>query len=391
MFEIDKRIAHLTEQQINEVMEKYYGEGKAKDIVKEYGINIPSSKLYTVFPPLLCEYEICKYCGHTMYQERQSKTNAKSSCNWYKPKKYCLYCGHIIDSYCHCEQCQRKRNDEQERLRKEYEDSLRIKRELIYQKFSLDNITVKSFNELTTRERILLGAMMRVGLSEDMTKIENMASKEIKLAPTVEHTKVIIEELIENKIILVDPDSEISAFSDDIETFDIYKVQFLINLKKGEFEDSVSSIFSGNYSEIDKDQILVIWKEMAVSEVLEYLIISMKRVNFQFNPGKKTIEVFNDLLNSFSVSQIYQMIFRGIANATKYYQEGSANKKHAANSVITNCQSYGDRAILDNWEIKGYYRDRDCKESALSQFLFSKIIKIGDAGFNTKPSLKTIE
>ncbi len=391
MFEIDKKIAHLTERQINEVMEKYYGGEKAKDIIKEYGIDIPISKLYTVFPPLKCENEICEYCGHVMYQERQSKTSINSHYTWNKPKKYCLNCGHEIDSFCGCEQCQRKRNDKEERLRKEYEEALRIKRELICRKFSVDNIDEKSFNELTTRERILLGALMCVALSEDMTKIENMASKENNLAPTVEHTKEIIKELLENKVILVDPDSEISAFSDDIETFDIYKVQFLINLKKDEFEESVSTIFRGNYSEIDKEEILIIWKEMAISELLEYLITSMERVNFNFNPGKKTIEVFNHLLNNFSVSQIYQMIYNGIAKATKYYQEGSATKQHAANSVITNCQSYGAKAILDNWRVKGYYRDRDCKESVLSQFLFSKIIKIGDAGFNTKPSLNAIE
>lgn len=129
---------------------------------------------------------------------------------------------------------------------------------------------------------------------------------------------------------------------------------------------------------------------MAISEILEYLIISMERVNFNFNPGKKTIEVFNDLLNNFSVSQICQMIYNGIAKAAKYLQERNVTRKHAANSIITNCQSYGDRAILEKWEVKGHYRDRDCKESALSQFLFSKIIKIGDAGFNTKLHINAI-
>jgi len=85
------------------------------------------------------------------------------------------------------------------------------------------------------------------------------------------------------------------------------------------------------------------------------------------------------------------MIYNGIATAAKYLQERNETRKHAANSVITNCQSYGDRAILEKWEVKGHYRDRDCKESALSQYLFSKIIKIGDAGFNTKPSLDSLK
>lgn len=189
-----------------ELIEKYYGGGKAKDIIKEYSISIPISKLYTVFPPLKCENEICEYCGHAIYEERQSKTNVNSSYSWSKPKKYCLNCGHTIDSYCLCEQCQKKRNEEQERVRREREEAFRIKKELIFQKFSGDDIDAKSLNDLTTRERILLGALMRVGLSEDMTKVESRASKELKLAPTFEHSNEIIEELLENRIILVNPD-----------------------------------------------------------------------------------------------------------------------------------------------------------------------------------------
>lgn len=52
----------------------------------------------------------------------------------------------------------------------------------------------------------------------------------------------------------------------------------------------------------------------------------MDSVRFDFNPGKKTIAVFNDLLDNFSVSQIYGIIYKAITNTTKFCQESDISK-----------------------------------------------------------------
>ncbi|MCC9294963.1 hypothetical protein LN736_08855 [Clostridium sp. WLY-B-L2] len=63
-----------------------------------------------------------------------------------------------------------------------------------------------------------------------------------------------------------------------------------------------------------------------MSECLEYLNFQMDSVRFDFNPGKKTIAVFNDLLDNFSVSQIYGIIYKAITNATKFCQGSDISK-----------------------------------------------------------------
>jgi len=386
MFEIDKRIAHLSEDQIDDLMKKYYENVKAKDLVNEYNINITASKLYTIFPPLKCENEICDHCGNPMYQERQSKTKY----SWSKPKKFCPNCGHTSDSYCNCEHCQNKRREEQERVRKERDEAIERKKKIINQIYSYSGVDKKTMEELSTREKIYLGALFRAALSEDMSKIEPLNSKELRLAPTLNYSEKIIDELYENGVILVDVNSNIDAFSDDARSFNKFEVGFIVNFSKEQYEDTITSLFVGNYIDIDNEECLEVWRELALEESLEYFQISMQRVNFEFTPGKKTYEVFNQFLEFFSVSQIYQIIYANIAKATKYYQEGNISKRQAANSVITNSQSYCERAVAENWKLKQFYRDRECKESSLSQFLFSRIIKIGDVGFNTKPHINCI-
>ena len=41
------------------------------------------------------------------------------------------------------------------------------------------------------------------------------------------------------------------------------------------------------------------WKEIALQECLEYLNYQMEKVNFEFNPGDKTLLIMKELLNDF--------------------------------------------------------------------------------------------
>ena len=111
----------------------------------------------------------------------------------------------------------------------------------------------------------------------------------------------------------------------------------------------------------------------------------MKNVKFDFSIGEKTIVTFVDMLEKFSVSQIYGIIYKNIANATKYYQESNISKKQAANSVIGNCQRYYESAILQNWDLAKYGRVYDIPQSVISEFLFNRIIGIGKLGFDMPP------
>lgn len=389
--EIHEKLRHLTMLQIESLMNKYYNGVKASDIIKEYNIDTTSSKLYTLFPPIICEDIICPVCNEPMYKERDSK----SSYSWNKKKPFCAICGHTDEIICKCNYCIAER----EKVRKLNEERkvriLQEKREKIKKVYDL-NIVPVNYSELNFREKVFLGVLLRTSLSEDMEVILPLNDAERELAPTIGYIKEILSYLIGRGIISVDSNSSIDAFLDsneekDIEFPNVYyitMVKYRINIVGDEeIKNILSKIINPkSFSDADKEDALNIWKEIALEECIEYFEYQMKSVRFDFNIGEKTIAIFKDLLENFSVSQIYGIIYKSVANATKYYQESSVSKKQAANSVIGGCQRYAERAMINNWELAKYSRIKELPQSMISEFFFDRVIGVGSLGFNMPPS-----
>lgn len=389
--EIHEKLRHLTMLQIESLMNKYYNGVKASDIIKEYNIDTTSSKLYTLFPPIICEDIICPVCNEPMYKERDSK----SSYSWNKKKPFCAICGHTDEIICKCNYCIAER----EKVRKLNEERkvriLQEKREKIKKVYDL-NIVPVNYSELNFREKVFLGALLRTSLSEDMEVILPLNDAERELAPTIGYIKEILSYLIGRGVISVDSNSSIDAFLDsneekDIEFPNVYyitMVKYRINIVGDEdIKNILSKIINPkSFSDEDKEDALNIWKEIALEECIEYFEYQMESVRFDFNIGEKTIAIFKDLLENFSVSQIYGIIYKSVANATKYYQESSVSKKQAANSVIGGCQRYAERAMINNWELAKYSRIKELPQSMISEFFFDRVIGVGSLGFNMPPS-----
>lgn len=389
--EIHEKLRHLTMLQIESLMNKYYNGVKASDIIKEYNIDTTSSKLYTLFPPIICEDIICPVCNEPMYKERDSK----SSYSWNKKKPFCAICGHTDEIICKCNYCIAER----EKVRKLNEERkvrvLQEKREKIKKVYDL-NIVPVNYSELNFREKVFLGALLRTSLSEDMEVILPLNDAERELAPTIGYIKEILSYLIGRGIISVDSNSSIDAFLDsneekDIEFPNVYyitMVKYRINIVGDEdIKNILSKIINPkSFSDEDKEDALNIWKEIALEECIEYFEYQMESVRFDFNIGEKTIAIFKDLLENFSVSQIYGIIYKSVANATKYYQESSVSKKQAANSVIGGCQRYAERAMINNWDLAKYSRIKELPQTMISEFFFDRVIGVGSLGFNMPPS-----
>ena len=91
------------------------------------------------------------------------------------------------------------------------------------------------------------------------------------------------------------------------------------------------------------------------------------------------------MLEDFSVSQIFAIIYNCVSNASRYCLERNVSRKQAAHSVITRCERYGERAISQNWTINRYGRLKDLSQSSLSSYFFYKVIQIGELGFDDVP------
>ena len=189
-------------------------------------------------------------------------------------------------------------------------------------------------------------------------------------------------------------DFEIEYLSEDEEQYKIsyyiYQVYYRLNVipEDCDYGAMIKRLMYPYLSEEQgfADFCYKIWRRVALGECLQYLLYQMRKVGYTFNPGEKTIRVFEELIEHFSVSQIYNIIYRSIANSTQRYQANEITKIHAQNSVITACESYGQRAVTNGWNLTNYSRLKDLPETSISKVIFTSVMRIAELGFTEKPT-----
>lgn len=367
-------LKHLSKKELEILMNKYYSGVKVTDLLVEYNVNCSESNFYKLFPPKkFFEYK-CEFCGETIVANRHSKTNNTMYQHY---ELYCPNCFHKPFVECSCSNCQSKKMKIEN-----------IRRENLFEIFDNSDEGI-NYNELSFIEKVYLGSLIRAGMREDEYIIESKKEKLFKLAPTIEFELEIYRDLINKKIILINPESNLEAFDFDEKnypvSYGVFKTSYLINIKNFNDELLQQIINPKFYNEEYSEEAFKLWEKIALEECIEYLLYQMEKVNFSFSVGKKTNSVLNTLLENFSVSQVFAIIYNCVSNASRYYLEGSVSKKQAANSVITRCEQYGERAISQKWNINKYGRLKDLPQSSLSSYFFYKIIQIGEFGFDDIP------
>ncbi|MFP3810436.1 MULTISPECIES: hypothetical protein [Bacillus] len=389
---LDKKLGHLSKKKIVELIVAYYDGEKVKDLLSKYEIKTTVSNLVKIFPTVL-NGEYCIKCESPIVMQLESRSYS----NYHQ--KYCSSCGHQETSFCSCEFCVNERM-QAKKLENERQKRLLVKkRQLICDYYEEDTWVKISEKDLSLEDRLYLAVILRGALSEDTSYIEPLENIMGKIAPTSEYEREIIKTLTGRNILVPSlksklNDFEIEFISEGEEQYKIsyyiYKVHYRLNVapKEDNYDAMIKRLM---YPLLDneegfKDFSYGIWRQVALNECLQYLLYQMDKVGYTFNPGEKTIKVFEELLEHFSVSQIYSIIYRSVANSTQRYQAREITKIHAQNSVITSCESYGQRAIAQGWKLTHYARLRDLPETYISNVLFTSIMQIAELGFSEKPT-----
>ena len=284
---LDKRFAHLTEEQIVELMNKYYEGEKVANILDEYKIKISVSQLYSLFPPIVTNEE-CTHCESTMVKPWESKSWS-SFVN--KNKKFCIKCGHENTRYCSCAYCEETKrkaiSEKQDRQNK----ALEQKRATLANFYDESNWDLKPERELTLEDRLYLAVILRSSLSENTMYIEALAGNKNSLAPTEDFEIKLIKTLTERKNLVPHLLSDSNAFDIEYEdggnfqiTYAIYKVRYRINVQPYDldYDEMIKRLMYPDFSSEDqfKDFCYEMWKKISLNECLEYLLYQMKSLHF---------------------------------------------------------------------------------------------------------------
>ena len=305
----------------------------------------------------------------------------------------CLACDHRQSGSCACEGCQEvnriaaQQKAEQEAVAKQ-EFQQQLERRLIETK-----LPAVSYESLSFSQKVYLGAITRGGIDEGFNFIRPLDQFITLLAPTYSYQGVILNSLTKTvPALVISPHSPTEVFNKTEQGFSYHptQVSWELNVSIGTLVKVplVEAIMNPVSLDTTPEQKLQLWREIALQEVLEDFLESISSLlNVDFSVGEMTITVFNNLLLDYSTAQIYGIIHKAINEALRFKAEKQTSNKHAANYVISNAQSYGERAKAKGWELNSFSRKRNRPISVISRFYFEKVLGIADKGFYEKPNL----
>ncbi len=388
---IDVNLTHLTKEQIFEVIKKYYDDEKIKFILEEYEIPVTPSKLVKTFPSRFVN-EDCEKCGSQLVVNFESKSYSYRNSR----QAYCSECRHEKNSgFCDCMYCKDERMEaylKEEERRREAEKE---KKEIVLNALENNELSEMLERDLTQEDRLFISVVLRTALSEDMNVIEPLSKTERTIAPTSKLSNEIIQALIGRKVMIISLKSNLDAFEVTINendekriSYQIYEVKYELNIKPedGNYSAMIKRLIYPESELFGEEFCYDMWRKIALHESEEYLLYEMRKVGYNFNPGEKTYRVLEFLLDHFSTAQIYNIIYRAVANSTRRYQAREITKIHAQNSVITSIEGQGERAIAERWILKPYGRRSDLPQSIVSEVLFNSIMQISSLGFSETPT-----
>jgi ribosomal protein S10 len=339
-----------------------------KSIAEEYGIS--SSELLKTVQGNCIAYSLilnCVYCKEPYTYKNRSDYNS---------------CLDVSKSYI-CQDCKNSLE----------ENESNEKRELIQASIDkIDNGFVVS--DLTIRQAVFLYALIRHSGNEDLTGLSEFNSKKPEpFSPNKDFDFKILKELYHQRLILVDPSSNldyISITEDNSFQFYIDRVKWYLpiadkynNLNQF-ISDLDNTITSMDYIDTSYDEVVELCKELGLEESISYLQHILNEHQLDFTPGEKTMLVLEKALENYSVAQIYNFIWYAGKNAAAYYMRSHISKKQAANSMVGIIERHIEKVEANNWDVKSYKRMFDMPQSQVSRVLFNLLLHTDDDGFNKK-------
>lgn len=410
MHQVPSPLSHLTENELRELIEYYYGNDfSVSELIYLFQIDIKPSKLITLFPQVEDKDVICPYCNIPMLRNWVSRTSAISSSSRLTNECYCMQCRHKGFAknnqwnYCNCEKC--LKNKQLQKIQKDISDWQRIYS--IYGKersFHFDG----DIMSIDLRSVIYLLALDRQSVTGEIGIFSPIFEAEKPCSPDIEFTYGIIKKLFHSGYIRVDPASNRDAFITEKEgiPFDAAYAQYYADLGLT-LEESKINLRALELSfknkewpyhwYIDwKDTVRSIWQELALYECLQYLEHLGQQRGFDIPRGDKTKATLLDAVSEQPTSIMYALLWSAIVKASDYYQSTDVSRRQAANSIVGTIQRHTENLRLGTWKWRNYGRYKGFRTSALYEVLFNLVLQIGDDGFSKTfeeclPSLSWID
>lgn len=196
------------------------------------------------------------------------------------------------------------------------------------------------------------------------------------------------------RVIAPDPESDLSAFrftgnDDEGLSFYLDRVEWLLLQRLSQenrraylrdVDSRLRSMVVAENMEFAEHQL---WHQIVKYEALEYYEHKLAEVNVELDQiGDRTHAVFDDLINRFSLAQIYHIIYVTIRNTHHYITQKRIPRHQAKNMYVGAIERNANKYEVEGW-LKEFRRDFNCPQSTLSSVFFDFYLGIGASYFET--------
>ncbi len=229
---INKELNHLSDGQINELIDKYLGKKiKVNELITEFKLDIKPNKICSILPPVIID-EKCEYCKSNMISSLENR-------NGLSPIKSCPVCGHMVYEYtrylqfdktveCHCDNCIKKKQQEIE------EKILKI--ESVY---AISNPKI-NFSDLDLKEKVILVETIKNDSVPSYSLIQPCIEN-LSYSFNGEHLLRNINFMLHSGIISISPENGIDVFEvfDNFRDFYDKNFPYTVNIRRATFNINV--------------------------------------------------------------------------------------------------------------------------------------------------------
>jgi hypothetical protein len=292
-----------------------------------------------------------------------------------------------------CEACRHARA-EAERLKQQEQNESERKRLASVLNVLTADVSPFEYSELDYFDAVVAYAIM---MHSDSAIVNGTIEDPYQLAlcPSDSLFSKLLARLFDDGVLKFAKKTDVNALSGDTEgperiSYFPLKVswQFAVPLKGSGF----SILFRQIGAFIDekeqhpgyREAVRRLWWMLAEADAEQYLRRELETYRLSgFVVGQKMREALQYGLSRFSIPKLRTLLWRVAKNAAALSARRDYTRQHALNTIPGNLIRDCDRAIADQWDIKGYCMKWDDEEAPLITLLFDRVLGTGIAGFRS--------
>lgn len=377
---LHSKLAHLSESQINNLITRYYAGETIADLLNEFRIDCHPSHLYKLFPPIIHSSAICPHCGTTMMSRRVPRSSYIGAP---AEQMFCSNCRHRGSRRCKCDACRNHQTKLIDQSSQKYStiDTV-VNNRLAVEALRPADLTIEQAVSLLSLNRCL--AFTDLGNKKALAALDKAS---VPFAPIGAYGGVLLETLKKTNILNVLSSPSIDGFSvlngnahAELPCLIAWNVPS--SIRDNLILEIEQCAFKNLWPDLWFDQVADLVRALAYAECKEFYDYCAKQRGLPASGPRGTAVMLNNLLQDYSVSQCYRIIYSGAQSAADFLVRTSCASQHAANYMIGACQRWIERAKAENWTVSPFHRDYQLPRSMVSYVLYDLFLKIGEDGFN---------